>query len=179
MGANSFKTDDMSSGDPKKPPGGSSGSASSGSASSGSASSGSASSGSASSGSGGSGNGSSGNGSSREPPADALRAPFTPKMPSGRVQFDDRGNAIWEWAVGSGAFGREVSEDRLKKLENPELAIADDAPLSFDGVKSNPQGVVKLGRNGAPRRKKKDLRKLSEWLRLKKQAESKTRDDDE
>jgi hypothetical protein len=144
----------MSSGDPKKPPGRSSG-----------------------------------KGGSREPPADALRTPFAPKIPSGRVQFDDRGNATWEWAVGSEALGREVSEDRLKKLENPELSIADDAPTPFDGVRPNPQGVVKgynpydsgkLGRNGAPPRKKKDLRKLSEWLRLKKQAEkNKHNDDDE
>ncbi len=28
--------------------------------------------------------------------------------PSGRVQFDDRGNAVWEWAVSTGAFGRDV-----------------------------------------------------------------------
>jgi len=153
MGANSFKTENMSPGDPKKPPGGSSG-----------------------------------KGSSSEPPADTLRPPPTPKMPSGRVQFDDRGNAIWEWAVGTGTYGREISEDRLKKLENPDLSIADDAPTPFDGVKPNPQGVVKgynpydsgkLGRNGAPPRKKKDLRKLSEWLRLKKQAANKTPDDDE
>ena len=150
MESNSFKKESMSSGDPKKPPGGRPG-----------------------------------NGSSREPPADALR---TPLMPSGRVQFDDRGNAVWEWAVGTGTFGHEVSEERLKKLENPELSIADDAPTPFDGVKPNPQGVVKgynpydsgkLGRNGAPPRKKKDLRKLSEWLRLKKQAENNTPDDDE
>jgi len=153
MDANSFKTESMSSGDPKKRPGGSSG-----------------------------------NGSSRDPPADTPRTPVTWKMPSGRVQFDDRGNAIWEWAGSNGAFEREVTEERLKKLENPDLSIADDAPTPFDLVKPNPQGVVKgynpydsgkLGRNGAPPRKRKDLRKLSEWLRLKKQAENKTPDDDE
>ncbi|MEA3135257.1 MAG: hypothetical protein QOG17_3103, partial [Gammaproteobacteria bacterium] len=26
---------------------------------------------------------------------------------SGRVKFDDRGNAVWEWAVTTGAFSAE------------------------------------------------------------------------
>ena len=97
---------------------------------------------------------------------------------TGRVQFDARGNAIWEWAVSTGAFGREVSTERMKKLENPGLSLADDAPTPSDKVKPNPQGVVKgynpydsgkLGKAPAPPRKK-DLRRLSEFLKLKKQA---------
>ena len=104
------------------------------------------------------------------------------------MRFDDRGNAIWEWAVSTGAFGREVSTERLKKLESPGLSLADDAPTPFDKVKPNPQGVVKgynpydsgkLGRTGPVPAKKKDLRKLGDWLRLKKQAENKGPDDDE
>ncbi len=102
---------------------------------------------------------------------------------TGRVQFDDRGNAIWEWSIATGAFGREVSTERLQKLENPGLSLAEDAPTpSFNQVKPNPQGAVKgynpydsgrLGKAEPPR--KKDLKKLSEWLELKKQA-SKNRD---
>ena len=131
--------------------------------------------------------GGSGDGASRDPSADAPRPAAAPKKQSGRVQFDDKGNAIWEWAVSTGAFGREVSTQRLKKLENPGLSLADDAPTPFDKVKPNPQGVVKgynpydsgkLGRTGPPP-KKKDLRKLSDWLQLKKQAENKGPDDDE
>jgi len=97
---------------------------------------------------------------------------------TGRVQFDDRGNAIWEWSIATGAFGREVSTERLQKLENPGLSLAEDAPTpSFNQVKPNPQGTVKgynpydsgrLGKSEPPR--KKDLKKLSEWLELKKQA---------
>jgi hypothetical protein len=125
---------------------------------------------------------------SREPAPNTVPATtFTPKKESGRVQFDERGNAIWEWAVSTGAFGREVSTERLKKLENPGLSLAEDAPTPFDKVKPNPQGVVKgynpydsgkLGRNGPPP-KKKDLRKLSDWLQLKKQAGTKKPDEDE
>ena len=95
-----------------------------------------------------------------------------------RVKFDDRGNAVWEWSVATGAFGREVSTARLQKLEHPALSIADDAPTPLDTVRPNPLGTKKgydpydsgkLGkRPEAPR--KKDLRRLGEFLKLKKQA---------
>ncbi len=153
MESESYKKEIMSSGDPKKRPGGSSG-----------------------------------NGGSRDPSADTARTNVAAKKESGRVQFDDRGNAIWEWAVSTGAFGREVSTERMKKLENPGLSLADDAPTPFDKVKPNPQGMVKgynpydsgkLAPSGPQPKKKTDLKKLSDWLQLKKQAENKGPDDDE
>jgi hypothetical protein len=97
---------------------------------------------------------------------------------TGRVKFDDRGNAIWEWAITTGAYSPEVSSQRMKRLEHPALSIAEDAPTPVDHVRSNPLGTKKgydpydsgkLGKPPAPPRKK-DLRKLSEWLKLKKQA---------
>lgn len=111
----------------------------------------------------------------------ANNAPAADAKRSGRVQFDDRGNAVWEWSVATGSFGRDVSTERLKRLENPGLSLADDSPTPFDYVKPNPLGTVK-GYNpydsgqldsGKPTdsARKKDLRKLSEWLQLKKQAE--------
>ncbi|MDP9085113.1 MAG: hypothetical protein M3N50_15315 [Pseudomonadota bacterium] len=99
---------------------------------------------------------------------------------SGRVTFDDRGNAIWEWSSAPGAFGREVSAERLRRLEHPALSIATDAPTPCDTVRPNPLGTKKgydpydsgkLGKRPVSA-KKKDLRKLSEWLKLKKQADS-------
>jgi hypothetical protein len=131
--------------------------------------------------------GSSGNGDSRDPSTDTTRTPLAAKKQSGRVQFDDRGNAIWEWAVSTGAFGRDVSAERMKKLENPGLSLADDAPTPFDKVKPNPQGVVKgynpydsgkLAPGGPSPKKKTDLKKLSDWLQLKKQAENNGPDDE-
>jgi hypothetical protein len=119
----------------------------------------------------------------------ANSAPGNPGEPSskkdggdkstGRVKFDERGNAVWEWQVATGAFGLEVTTQRLQKLEHPALSIADDAPTPFETVRANPLGTKKgydpydsgrLGRKPEPQ--KKDLRKLSEWLKLKKQAES-------
>jgi len=126
-------------------------------------------------------------GGSREPAAsNSGPATFTPKKESGRVKFDERGNAIWEWAISTGVFNREGSTERLKKLENPGLSLAEDAPTPFDKVKPNPQGVVKgynpydsgkLARSGPPP-KRRDLRKLGAWLQLKKQSATKKLDDD-
>ena len=98
---------------------------------------------------------------------------------TGRVKFDDRGNAVWEWQLATGAFGVEVSTQRLQKLEHPALSIAaDDAPTPFETVRANPLGAKKgydpydsgrLGKKPPPA--KKDLRKLGEWLKLQKQAD--------
>ncbi len=38
---------------------------------------------------------------------------------------------------------REVSTQRLQKLEHPALSIADDAPTPFETVRSNPLGTKK------------------------------------
>ncbi len=108
---------------------------------------------------------------------EAAAPPSVDDKRTGRVKFDDRGNAVWEWSVATGAFGREISTDRLKKLESSELSLADDAPTPLGLVQSNPQGVVKgynpydSGKLGTPQAPKKtDLRKLGDWLKLKKQA---------
>jgi hypothetical protein len=105
---------------------------------------------------------------------------------TGRVKFDDRGNAIWEWAIATGAFGREVSTERLQKLEHPALSLADDAPTPLEAVRANPLGTKKgydpydsgkLGKPPAPPRKK-DLRRLGEFIKLKRQAAG-NKDDEE
>src|SRR5437868_8008901 len=36
---------------------------------------------------------------------------------SGRVAFDSRGNPIWEWQLETGVYSRDVSTQKLKKLD--------------------------------------------------------------
>ena len=107
---------------------------------------------------------------------------------SGRVKFDDRGNAVWEWAVTTGSFATDVSTARLKKLENQTLSLADDAPPPASNiVKPNPKGAVQgyspydsglLAKTDRAPAKKKDLRRLGEFLKLREQATRNKQDKD-
>jgi len=108
---------------------------------------------------------------------------------SGRVKFDDRGNAVWEWAVATGSFATDVSTSRLKKLENHTLSLADDEPppAASNIVKPNPKGAVQgyspydsglLAKADRTPAKKKDLRRLGEFLKLREQATRNKQDKD-
>jgi hypothetical protein len=109
------------------------------------------------------------------------------KNNTGRVKFDERGNAIWEWAITTGSFGTDAASQRLKKLDSSQLSLADEAPPErSEIVKENPQGVVQgyspydsghLVKESAPPRKKTDLRRLSEWMKLRNQVNQKKNSD--
>jgi len=47
--------------------------------------------------------------------------------PSGRVRHDERGVAVWDWAVATGEFATLSATRAMKKLEIGALAIADTA----------------------------------------------------
>ena len=120
--------------------------------------------------------------------ASAAQSSGVTRNNSGRVKFDDRGNAVWEWAVTTGSFATDVSTSRLKKLENHTLSLADDSPPpTNDIVKPNPKGVVHgyspydsglLAKNARAPAKKKDLRRLGEFIKLREQANRNKRDKD-
>jgi len=126
---------------------------------------------------------------SRKPDTVAATQRESPVRPhhSGRVKHDERGNAIWEWAVNTGGVARDSVTNRLQKLENSSLSLAEEvppaqAPLGF--IKENRQGTAHgyspydsgiLAKKEVSR--KKDLRKLSEWLKLKKQAQNREPDE--
>ena len=39
-----------------------------------------------------------------------------PRKPSGRVAFDERGNATWEWQSETGRFRRDIDTERLSTI---------------------------------------------------------------
>jgi hypothetical protein len=101
------------------------------------------------------------------------RSHLTTSTGTGRVKFDDRGNATWEWAISPGAFDQEPGSDRLKRLHNSSLAIVEDAPAGAPGSRKgyDPYDCTKPGRTQDPApRKRTDLRRLSEFMKLKQQV---------
>jgi hypothetical protein len=71
-----------------------------------------------------------------------------PPRNSGRVQFDERGQAVWEWAVRTGMFDRNASTQRIR-------ALVDEAPLSIEetppaAAKSEPAPKGSLYERAAP-----------------------------
>jgi hypothetical protein len=71
-------------------------------------------------------------------PADATspHAPSAGARPSGsgRVQFDKRGRAIWEWSVGTGLFDRDASTARITALTDAPLEILTGAHAPRGGT---------------------------------------------
>ena len=136
---------------------------------------------------------------------------------SGRVAYDSRGNPIWEWQLETGVYSRDVTTQKLKKLDLGELSIADTAiqkgptGLQNPSPRSPEQGFnpydnstkstptsnrYEKGRATgdqskvgfapakkptptaakAPARTPTDLRKLSDWIKLKRSTQNKKDD---
>jgi len=56
---------------------------------------------------------------------DTARLPRPDDRPSGRVRHDERGMAVWDWAVASGEFATMSATRALKKLSIDDLKLAD------------------------------------------------------
>ena len=54
---------------------------------------------------------------------DTVRLPRADDRPAGRVKHDERGVAVWDWAVATGEFATLSATHMLKKLEVAELKI--------------------------------------------------------
>jgi hypothetical protein len=85
---------------------------------------------------------------------------------TGRVQYDDRGNAIWKW---------KDEETAAEQLARPRLSIVGQVEpigLNAENVDSaagyNPYGSG-LVVGTEPKSARKDLRALSKWIELKRQ----------
>lgn len=102
----------------------------------------------------------------------------------GKIAFDERGNALFEWSQESLTDdSEEAARARSKALQYHGLSLVDDEPAKDAPIQQNPKGL-RVGYNPyesgllpkTERKKKKDLRELSKWVDLKRRIEHKDED---
>jgi hypothetical protein len=139
-------------------------------------------------------------------------APAGDSKRSGRAGVDERGNSVWEWQLETGVYSRDISTQKLRKLDLGDLSIAETAshqrpsgiepkakakvpgggfnPYDSAGNESSGSNPYDNARNtarntqssssGAPAaRKPMDLKRLEEWMQIRKRLEQQKQDDDE
>lgn len=95
-------------------------------------------------------------------PGSPRRAPVDTNV-TGRVKFDERGNAIWEWA-GSNDPEQVLSLEDIASVENRKAPPHGQSPYDSKLISR---------RASEPKSKKTDLKRLSESLKLRQQANRK------
>lgn len=107
-----------------------------------------------------------------------LRPRVVESKQPGRIAFDDRGNALYEWNDGRLSEDSEAGERaRRKALDHPTLSFVEEEQAKNAPIQNNAKGL-RLGYNPyesgllpnkqAP--KKRDLRELSKWIEMKKRV---------
>lgn len=94
---------------------------------------------------------------------------FDPKNPSGRIAFDDRGNAVWEWRTDTGTFRSDIDTQQVKALQEAtdvKLGTPETYPPGHSPGSHNPYSSVDGPRESKVRRRTlDDMRKLSEEIK--------------
>jgi hypothetical protein len=94
---------------------------------------------------------------------------FDPKNPSGRIAFNDRGNAVWEWRTETGTFKSDIDTQQVKALTDAtgvKLGGPETFPPGHSPGSHNPYSTVDGPREAKnPRRTLDDMRKLSEQIK--------------
>lgn len=132
---------------------------------------------------------------------------------SGRAGVDERGNTVWEWKLETGVYSRDITTQRLKKLDLGDLSIAETAthkrPSGLSEKSAGPKkptggfnpydsGGESTGGNpydnarntqrraqqssspsAPPARKPMDLKRLEEWMQIRKRLAEQKKDGDE
>lgn len=87
-----------------------------------------------------------------------------PRKPSGRVAFDEQGNASWEWQSETGTFSRDIDTVRMRTIG--EDFHCEEGHVLVGG--HNPYDRSVLAQSGQPRPQKRtldDMRRLSEEIK--------------
>jgi hypothetical protein len=139
------------------------------------------------------------------PPADDSKR-------SGRAGVDERGNSVWEWQLETGVYSRDITTQKLKKLDLGDLSIAETAKHErpegldpkdkpkpagggfnpydssgdgdaggnpYDNARNTSRSTQPSSPGAPPARKPMDLKRLEEWMQIRKRLEQQKKDDDE
>lgn len=93
---------------------------------------------------------------------------FDPDAPSGRIAFDARGNAVWEWRTETGDFKADVDTRTVKALQEDtsgKLGVAPAPTPNTPPVSHDPYSRADAPRAPQKRRTLDDMRKLSEEIK--------------
>jgi hypothetical protein len=86
--------------------------------------------------------------------------------PSGRIAFDDRGKAVWEWRTETGTFEAVADTQKVRALQDSTNVSIGDAPTPPPGDDPYSTGDRRsFIEKRAPRRTLDDMRKLSEEIK--------------
>ena len=95
------------------------------------------------------------------------------QVPStGRIAFDDRGNAVWQWRSDTGTFKSDIDTQRVRALQEATTAqLGGEAQVAAPAApppSNDPYSTADahhLLEKKAPRRTLDDMRKLSEEIK--------------
>ena len=90
-----------------------------------------------------------------------------PRKPSGRVAFDERGKATWEWQSETGRFDGDIDTQRLKMLGSDMTCDSEHSP--GQAPSHDPYNRSTSPADGQFRPRKRtldDLRRLSEEIKV-------------
>ncbi len=96
---------------------------------------------------------------------------FDPEHPSGRIAFDDRGRAVWEWRTETGNFKSDIDTQKVRALQDSSDVKLAATPVqtpvrSHDPYRTAEAPASAATPDQAPRRRTlDDMRKLSEEIK--------------
>jgi hypothetical protein len=101
---------------------------------------------------------------------ESMSKKFDPEIPSGRITFDARGNAVWQWRTATGDFKSDVDTQTVKAIQedtNVKLGVAPTATPTPNNLTLNhdPYSSADAPRAPQKRRTLDDMRKLSEEIK--------------
>jgi len=91
---------------------------------------------------------------------------FDPQHPSGRIAFDDRGRAVWEWRTETGEYKSDVDTKTVRALqESSDVKLAGAAQPATPNLDPYSTADREQAAQKVPRRTLDDMRKLSEEIK--------------